>query len=376
MNIFFRIFLGISLISLVSVTSALSAPACSQNPKFAVADFSFALSDLNSRKGRSGIQALKDLGVKTIFRYYDLPNETLACKTLLPEETDLLLQNGFNIAVVYQHNSPSPTSYFKKGLGTASAKRALELAKANGQPAGSAIYFGVDGADQRLDSMAWMYNLAKGEDYVRGAKHYRKVRLGKSGTSKDDKSHREMERLARHYNAFRNYVPKWFKDSEGKSLYPGKVRGHMLLPYIDNYFDEINAEFAKYKDENGNPKYRVGAYSGGNVCKHLLGNSPIPPANLNSSDRKRGVGARVDFCWLGQARGWPGTREFAKTNLWILDQENVTRCSDWKRKSGGLVQLDFNTIQIGVSDFGQWDRVENRDTKEFVRPRKRICHPN
>lgn len=344
----------------LSLFNAHAAPACKGHVNFPVVDFSFSVTDLGKKGGKEGLDVLKSWGVKTIFRYYDQPKETLACKTLTPRETDILIENGFNIAVVYQHNSPDPKRYFQKGSGTLAARRALSLARANGQPSGSAIYFGVDGPDQRLASGAWMYSLANGKDYVRGTKHYEKVRNGRS--------HKRMQREIRIYNSFRSYAPKWFKQRNGKPLDPRDVRPHMLLPFLDTYFEEINREFSKVKDNKGRPRYRVGAYGSGLICSHLLGTQPVKPAALKPNSRLRGKGAKIDFCWLGQARGWPGTREFAKTSLWALDQEGVTRCSNWKRRSGGVTDFDFDRVQTNLTDFGQWNKVENRDLTDYVKP--------
>lgn len=87
---------------------------------------------------------MKARGVSTIIRYYDHPNETLRGKTLRKSESDLIRREGFRIAVVFQHNNNRLTS-FTPQRGEADAQRSLALAVENGQPQGSAIYFGVDG---------------------------------------------------------------------------------------------------------------------------------------------------------------------------------------------------------------------------------------
>ncbi|MGZ3649857.1 MAG: glycoside hydrolase domain-containing protein [Bdellovibrionota bacterium] len=90
------------------------------------------------------LDAMKKINVQTVVRYYDQVNETLAGKTLRPAERDLLARNGFDLVVVFQHNNNQITS-FTTARGTSDATRSLSLAATNRQPAGSAIYFGVDG---------------------------------------------------------------------------------------------------------------------------------------------------------------------------------------------------------------------------------------
>ena len=346
-----------------SVASAEDPPLCKAHAEFPVADFHYSTLDNGKLNGKDGYAALKALGIKTVFRYYDQRNETLGCKTLTPGETDALIENGFSIAVVFQHKSPDPEQYFDKGSGTKAAKRALELARVNGQPEGSAIYFGVDGADQRIASGAWWYFLAKGKDLIEGNEGYKRIR-----GSKTDK---EMETLIKQYNAYRRYAPVRFKDKNGTPLNPGKVKAKHFMPYVGTYFDEINAEFAKVKDSKGRPRYRIGVYGSGLTCGHLLGSNPVKPASLKPGSRVRGENAKIDFCWLSLSRRWPGSQEFAKTDKWMLHQQSTTKCTAWKRKSGEVAKLDFNRIQAGAKDFGQWSKVENRDLTGYLPPIKK-----
>jgi hypothetical protein len=83
-------------------------------------------------------------GINTIIRYYDHEDETLPGKTLRKAERDLILTNGFKLAVVFQHRNDQLTS-FTWLRGRQDAQRSLVLAEENAQPKGSAIYFGVDG---------------------------------------------------------------------------------------------------------------------------------------------------------------------------------------------------------------------------------------
>lgn len=71
-------------------------------------------------------------------------------KTLTPKERDLILASGFNIVVVFQHFNECVETWTDPNRGAYDAKRALELASALDQPKGTAIYFGVDGADEKF----------------------------------------------------------------------------------------------------------------------------------------------------------------------------------------------------------------------------------
>lgn len=100
--------------------------------------------DLSQPVNQTFLNDVKALGVSTIIRYYDHTNETIRGKTLRRPERDLIVQNGFKIAVVFQHNNDELTS-FTQARGKMDAERSLALAAENLQPQDSAIYFGIDG---------------------------------------------------------------------------------------------------------------------------------------------------------------------------------------------------------------------------------------
>lgn len=100
--------------------------------------------DLASIMDQKFIDEMKRLQVNTVIRYYDHTNETLSGKTLRASELDLVKRNGLDLMVVFQHYNNQITS-FTAARGTSDANRTLQLAAQNRQPAGSAIYFGVDG---------------------------------------------------------------------------------------------------------------------------------------------------------------------------------------------------------------------------------------
>jgi hypothetical protein len=87
---------------------------------------------------------MRAVGINTIIRYYDHEDETLPGKTLRRTERDLILANGFKVAVVFQHHNDQFAS-FTALRGSEDAERSLALANENSQLRGSAIYFGVDG---------------------------------------------------------------------------------------------------------------------------------------------------------------------------------------------------------------------------------------
>jgi hypothetical protein len=89
--------------------------------------------------------AMRQLKVSTVFRYFDLTNETLPGKTITAKEAALIRSNGLSIGVVFQHNNSSPNTFAKtQDRGTTDAKRSLDIAATIKQPKSSAIFFGVD----------------------------------------------------------------------------------------------------------------------------------------------------------------------------------------------------------------------------------------
>jgi Rv2525c-like, glycoside hydrolase-like domain len=107
-------------------------------------DARIAAVDLSAPVDQSFLDEMHASGINTIIRYYDHENETLPGKTLRKAERDLILANGFHVAVVFQHNNNQFPS-FTWLRGRQDAERSLLLAEENSQHKGSAIYFGVDG---------------------------------------------------------------------------------------------------------------------------------------------------------------------------------------------------------------------------------------
>ncbi len=98
-------------------------------------------------------EALVNSGVDTVFRYYsDQNNAGLTCKNVTRRERDLLHDHGLSLAIVYQFEGRGKDRYTGARAGR-DAAFCLNRAAAIGQPAGSAIYFGVD-SDAALNSDA------------------------------------------------------------------------------------------------------------------------------------------------------------------------------------------------------------------------------
>lgn len=322
-----------ALLALLLSGPAGAAPDCRADPGFGALDASHALTDLGPRGNRRGLDALRDLGVGTIIRYYDHIDETLACKTLVPEETEALLGAGFSLLAVFQSNGHDPLTFLTPGRGAADANRAIDLALMNGQPPGSAIYFGVDGVDEALKSANYEWKVSAGRAISEDRRKTLRKRMGRAAFSRHE----------RFYDIYRTRFDEFF---EGR---PGRSAPEDMLPHVAAYFEEVRGAF-HFLDHDERVRFRVGAYGSGLVCSYLL---------------DRGL---VDLCWLAQSTGWPGYEGFRESGRWSLRQEQVTTCSDWSWKSGGKVQFDFN--RVGAADFGQWDRTV-RYRFEAPRPTRR-----
>lgn len=98
-----------------------------------------------STDARPYIQSLKSAGVWTVFRYYARGlQESLPQKRLTTEEAGALIDAGFSIGAVYQYFN-NVRENINADRGRLDANYAVEEAARQGQPPGSAVYFGVDG---------------------------------------------------------------------------------------------------------------------------------------------------------------------------------------------------------------------------------------
>jgi len=126
--------------------AALAAYYCANDPRIEAVD-------LSEPVDQGFLDTMRGIGIKTIIRYYDHEDETLPGKTLRKEERNLIVENGFKTAVVFQHHNNQFGS-FTAERGRQDAGRSLALARENSQPRGSAIYFGVDGPWQTAYELA------------------------------------------------------------------------------------------------------------------------------------------------------------------------------------------------------------------------------
>lgn len=101
------------------------------------------IADTAARLDVTKVRALRNQGVKTVFRYYSHIPPSLAGKDLQPEEARIILGEGLSIGSVFQHFNHCFRT-FENNWGKEDAGQALRQAEAAGQPEGSAIYFGVD----------------------------------------------------------------------------------------------------------------------------------------------------------------------------------------------------------------------------------------
>lgn len=100
--------------------------------------------DTASRLTQQQAASLKANGVKTVFRYYSQLPPSIPGKDLEPEEAKIILGEGLQLAVIFQHYNNCYRT-FENNWGKEDAEQALRMADAIKQPGGSAIYFGVDG---------------------------------------------------------------------------------------------------------------------------------------------------------------------------------------------------------------------------------------
>ena len=101
------------------------------------------IADTATRLDATKAKALRNHGVKTVFRYYCHLPPSLPGKDLQPEEAKIILGEGLSLGSVFQHYNNCFRTFENK-WGKEDAEQALRMAEASGQPQGSAIYFGVD----------------------------------------------------------------------------------------------------------------------------------------------------------------------------------------------------------------------------------------
>lgn len=304
---------GAGLVALLlGVLPAAAAPSCNTHPQYPLVDLSQPVTTITTKSGKTGVEAFKAIGIKTIARYYDWVGPDTTCKSLFPKETDALLAAGFSIVTIFQHENSDPETFLDKSRGARDAREALKLAGANGQPAGSAIYFAVDGVDQTIKDSVFEWRVNKGQV----VQPERKKRLLAADPS--------FRKHIKFYERFRIYHRLAF----GKP--PEAITHGDMLPFVDHYFSELNRVL------KADGRYRIGGYGSGLVCEHLL--------------KKK----LVEFCWLAMSTGWPRSKEFLASGKWTLVQQHTTFCKNWQFNGKETARFDFNRVQR--KDFGQWSK--------------------
>jgi hypothetical protein len=145
--------IGVALAA--SPSSASTASVCEAGKGYVAADTAQQLQ-------AEFLLKLKGAGIGTVIRYYDWAEETLPGKTLTSRELNLIAKADMSVAVIFQHHNDCLCAFMTKGRGRRDTRRALELAKSFSQPAGSAIYFGIDGVDAQFLSLLSVANRRRG----------------------------------------------------------------------------------------------------------------------------------------------------------------------------------------------------------------------
>jgi Domain of unknown function (DUF1906) len=311
LNALIRVLAAVCLCA-AGAAGAFAAPACKASSQFKAVDLSQPVTTILSGDGKTGTALFKRLGVKTIARYYDWVDGETTCKSLFPHESDAILAAGFSIITIFQHANSDPETFIDKTRGARDAREALKLAGANGQPAGSAIYFAVDGVDQAIHDSVFEWHVNKG----RAVQPARKKRLLRADAS--------FRKHIGFYERFRAYHKRAF----GK--HAPEIKGADMLPFVEHYFRQVNRVL------KADGRYRVGGYGSGATCNMLL--------------RKK----LVSFCWAAMSTGWPGSKQFIASGRWSLAQQHTTFCKGWTFNGKETARFDFNRIKGG--DVGQWSK--------------------
>jgi Domain of unknown function (DUF1906) len=300
----------------LSVTSAMAAPTCNTQGGMSAVDISQPITTITTKSGKSGTDAFKVIGVKTIARYYDWPEEgIISCRVLLPAESDAIIGAGLNIISIFQNGNDDPETFIDPSRGKLDANQAIKLAQANGQPAGSAIYFAVDGVDQTIKDSVFEYAVNKGKVV---SKARRKRLLTADPT---------FRKHIKFYERFRLYHKNVFKKAVAE------IHASDILPLVEHYFRQAKTTLAA-----SGTGYKIGVYGSGATCAHL---------------QKRGL---VDYCWLAMSTGWPGFNAQIASGKWNMAQQRTTFCKNWKYINRETVHFDFNKVNSTKSNLGQWSK--------------------
>jgi hypothetical protein len=307
-----KILLAIGLVTL-GLEPAMAEPSCGTHTSMSAVDLSQSVTTITTKDGKTGFDGFRKIGVNTIIRYYDWPTEDVSCKVLLPAESNAIVAAGFSILTVFQHENSDPETFLDHSRGATDAKYALQMAAANGQPQGSAIYFAVDGVDQTITDAVYEYRVSKAAPVTAQRRH------------KLLKADRGFAKHIKFYERFLHYHRSKF----GKPA--DEIRGSEMLPHVEHYFRAVRDVF-----KSSGKSFKIGGYGSGATCQMLLG---------------RGL---VDYCWLAMSTGWPGHDAFLASNKWVMVQQRSTACKNWQYRGHETVHFDFNRVNPAKSNFGQW----------------------
>jgi accessory colonization factor AcfC len=104
--------------------AAWAAPSCNTHKEFPAVDLSQPVTTITTKSGKTGVQAFKAIGIRTIARYYDWVDAETTCKSLFPKESDAIIAAGFSVLTIFQHENSDPETFLDKSRGAKDAREA------------------------------------------------------------------------------------------------------------------------------------------------------------------------------------------------------------------------------------------------------------
>jgi hypothetical protein len=115
-----------------------------------------------------------------------------------------------------------------------------------------------------------------------------------------------------------------YKQHRGSAIYFGVDGGWSSTEHLN----AIKIYFGKAGPIVRAAGFKIGAYASGLVCTELL---------------KAGL---ADYCWLANAKGWPGYQKFLASRQWTMVQQLPKVC--------GGKEGDFNVVNSDMRELGQF----------------------
>jgi Domain of unknown function (DUF1906) len=339
-------------------------PKCKPHDNLTVADVSFPIHKLTTRKGNKTVSVLEvlrdDFKIKTIFRYYDHIHESIENKTLQSAEVDAIIAAGLSIGVVFQHNNDDPTKFLEARVGVTDAKRALDLADKFRQPFDTAIYFGIDGPERHLEPLKKEFVASVGKpissdrkkklksEFVENRLKELKEKYKSDGKpsdwiekelatpamrSKVDRTAQDrLEAYIERYDRFLKDGPRVFKTRD-----LDKLSEKDMLPVLEEYFADIKRTFVAYRKSHNQSGFKLGLY-----C--------TPLACLEGVKKEW-----AEYVWLSrEGRFDPEYEEMkGKAGSWhMIQYPDSQSCTTWS-DPGATIDLNQVNPKKGA-DIGQW----------------------